>query len=128
MGKFIQVIYVDDDKETGSLLARILELVGIKVSANCRTAEELIEMVNTPQYREAGIFIIDIQLPKMTGVELVAKLRAEGETRPIILLSGFSKDDRWDLKEMRVEFIQKPYDFHELQQTINNLVHEPVMA
>lgn len=128
MGKYIQVICVDDDKETRSLLTRILELVGIQVSANYGSAEELLDMIHTPQYQQAGIFIIDVQLPKMTGVELVAKLRTEGEMRPIILLSGFSKDERWGLKDLQVEFIQKPYDFFELQEMINYLAYEPVMV
>jgi FixJ family two-component response regulator len=128
MRKSIQVICVDDDKETGSLLKRILELVGIKVSAYLRSAEELLAIMNTSLFQEAAMFIIDVQLPMMSGVELATKLRSNGEHRPIIMLSGFSKDEGWGLKDINVEFVQKPYDFNELQHMIKTLACEPVIV
>jgi len=127
MRNSIQVICVDDDRETGSLLSRILELVGIKVSANYRSAEEFLAIMNTSEFHEAGVFIIDVQLPKMSGVELASRLRSNGDDRPIILVSGLSKDDCWGMKEMKLEYIQKPFNFSELHQLIKKLVEEPVL-
>jgi two-component system response regulator MprA len=126
MEKTIPIICVDDDIIVHHLLTRVLELAGIKVLAWFKSAEELLEMRSEEKYRDAVMFLFDYQMPNMTGVELAKKLRTEGEQRPILLTSAFSKDHRWRLNELNVEYMQKPYDFEELESLIKNLAYQSV--
>jgi DNA-binding response OmpR family regulator len=123
----IRVICVDDDVVVHHLLTKVLELAGISILACYSSAEELLESKECMEFREAELFLLDLQMPNMTGVELAAKLRAEGEQRPILLTSAFSQDFRWGLRAMYVEYLQKPYDFDELESMIKNLVHQSVV-
>ena len=120
----IRVIFVDDDQKMAGLLPRVLALAGIRVLVVCTSAEELPAMRDTAVYEEADAFVIDVRLPKMTGVELVGKLRAERERRPILAVSAWSEEAGWELTEMKVEYLQKPYEFEELERTIKKLVEE----
>ena len=119
----VQVIFVDDDTIVHPLLTKVLELAGIKVLACCKSAEELLAMQNTPRYQDAQLFMFDVQMPRMTGVELAAKLRADGEKRPILVTSAYAVDFSWGLREMQVEYLQKPYDFAALENKIKNLAY-----
>ena len=127
MKETIKIICVDDDTVVHHLLTRVLELAGISTLAWCKSAEELLEMKDSTDYQEAAMFLFDFHMPNMTGAELAARLRAGGEKRPILLTSAFSYDFRWGLREMKVEFMQKPYDFDELESVIKNLVHQSVL-
>ena len=122
MPNTIRVICVDDDPKMASLLPRVLELAGIWVLTVCASAEEMLDMRETATYKEAEVFLIDVRLPKMTGVELARQLRAEGEERPILAMSAWSEEADWRLAEIDVEYLQKPYEFEELERTIKRLV------
>lgn len=123
----IRVICVDDDIVVHHLLTKVLRLVGIHVLACYKSAEDLLASKDRTEYREAEMLLLDLQMPNMTGVELAAKLRAEGERRPILLTSAFSQDFRWGLKAMDVQYLQKPYDFDQLESIIKNLVSQSVV-
>ena len=126
MEKPIRVICVDDDVVVHHLLTKVLSLAGINVLACFKSAEELLESKDCKEFREAELILLDLQMPNMTGVELAAKLRSESEQRPILLTSAFSQDFRWGLRAMDVEYLQKPYDFDQLESLIKNLVHQSV--
>jgi two-component system OmpR family response regulator len=128
MKQSIRVIYVDDDPKTTVLLPQALALAGIEVLAICASAEELLAMKDTEMYEKAEAFVIDVRLPEMTGVELAGKLRAEGERRPILAVSAWPKEAGWELAEMKVVYLQKPYEFEELERTIRRLVEESEAA
>ena len=118
----VKAIYIDDDPRMASLLPRVLALAGIDVSAVCPSAEALLAMKYTPAYAAAEIFVTDVQLPGMTGVELARTLRAEGERRPILVVSAWSETKAWGLAKMNVAYLQKPYEFEALENTIQKLV------
>ena len=68
--------------------------------------------------------IIDLGLPKMTGIEVIEKLRSEGKTYPIIILTARS---RWQEKVEGLEagaddYLTKPFHFEELQARVSALI------
>ena len=120
----VRVIYIDDDTRMAGLLPRVLELAGIRVLTVCASAEALLAMQDTAMYAEAEAFVTDVQLPGMTGVELARKLRAEGERRPILVVSAWSERVGWELAKMKVVYLQKPYEFEALENTIKSLAEK----
>src|SRR6187399_2214391 len=62
------------------------------------------------------IAVIDLGLPKLTGLELIRKLRTAGRTFPILILTA---RDRWQDKVEGLEagaddFVVKPFQFEEV--------------
>jgi two-component system, LuxR family, response regulator FixJ len=78
------VIVVDDDAAVRNSLKFSLEVDGFAVMTY-GSAEEL---VHTGNLRACRCLIVDQDMPRMTGLELVAALRKEGDEVPAILISG----------------------------------------
>jgi two-component system response regulator PhoP len=70
------------------------------------------------------VAIIDIGLPDFSGVELISKLRKEGSTTPVLLLTARS---RWQEKVEGLEagaddYLSKPFHYEELLARVNALL------
>src|SRR3546814_14209071 len=71
--------------------------------------------------------IIDLGLPKMSGMELVKQLREEGKQFPVLILTARSSwPDKVDgLKQGADDYLVKPFHVEELLARINALVRRP---
>ncbi len=78
-----QVAIVDDDEAVRDSLRFLLEVAGYSVAAFVSGAELL-----RTRPRSFVCLIVDQHMPQMTGLDLVATLRGEGETMPIMLITG----------------------------------------
>jgi FixJ family two-component response regulator len=65
---------------------------------------------------DAACLIIDIRMPKMSGLELQSRLKQEGRNIPIIFITAYDDDAEIRVHAMKqgaVEFLAKPFD-HQL--------------
>lgn len=121
MSTEIRVAYVEDEPSIAQLLSSGLGLFGITVCPLYMSAEALLDNRDNPKLKSAEILIFDIRLPGITGLELAKKLRAQGETRPFVLVSAWPKPPASELAEIGAAFIPKPFDFPDVVHTIQNL-------
>jgi len=77
------VAVVDDDDAVRHSLRFLLEVLGHKVETFASAAEFL-----KTELRTLACLILDQHMPAMTGLELAERLRADGNTIPIMLLTG----------------------------------------
>ena len=77
------VAIVDDDQAVRDSLRLLLELAGQSVESFASAADFL----SAPD-RKSECLILDHHMPGMTGLELAAKLRADGNFIPILLITG----------------------------------------
>ena len=116
----LNAIYVEDEPDIASLLQNILSAFGISVKTYERPDNFLAER-DEPAISDANLFIFDIRLPGMTGLELAAQLRSEGERRPILMVSAYSPPAPSELQELEASFHPKPFDFPVLVDTVRQL-------
>ncbi|MEE1656560.1 response regulator [Microvirga sp. CF3062] len=83
------VIVVDDDAAVRNSLKFALELEGLSVRL-FKDGAELLAATDLPQN---GCFVIDYNMPGMTGIELVDKLRQRHIENPAILIASQVSDD-----------------------------------
>ena len=69
---------------------------------------------------EIACLISDIRMPGMTGLELQAKLIAEGRQTPIIFITAYgnARTRMQALEAGAVEFLVKPFDDERLIGTV----------
>ena len=79
-----RILLVDDDSELRDYHAEILARYGYNVD----TAENGVVAWNTLHEVSYDLLITDNNMPKLTGLELIQKVRSEGMKLPIILASG----------------------------------------
>ena len=71
------------------------------------------------------LILLDLKLPKITGMEVLRELKGDPRTRPIpvaAMTSSKQQQDMFECYQLGVNsYIQKPIDFDEFQQTIKDL-------
>jgi FixJ family two-component response regulator len=102
------VAIVDDDRSVQSALQDLMESAGF--SARCfGSAEDFLEW---DQRNQTACLLLDIRMPGMSGLELQARLKAEGSLIPIIFITahGDTNMRMQAIKAGAVEFFTKPFD------------------
>jgi FixJ family two-component response regulator len=105
------IAIVDDDEDMQDSLRDLMEAAGL--TARCFGSAE--EFLSSDLRRQAACLIVDIRMPKMSGLQLQAKLIEEQSNTPIIFISAHG-DARMRIRAMRggaVEFLAKPFN-HQL--------------
>ena len=114
MTKLIAII--DDDDAMQDSLQDLMEAAGL-VARCFGSAEEFLE---SGLHRQAACLITDICMPKMSGLQLQARLKDEECDIPIIFITAYG-DARIRIQAMRegaVEILAKPFDHQLLLKTI----------
>jgi len=70
--------------------------------------------------RKAACLIVDIRMPKMSGLELQARLKQEQCNVPIIFITAYDEAETraQAMQEGAVEFLAKPFDHQLLLKTL----------
>ena len=98
---------VDDDRAVRQALAFLLASDGIPVRLH-ESAVAFLEAVA----RVSGCIVTDVRMPGLDGIELLRRLKARGETAPVIVMTGHA-DVPLAVAAMRegaADFIEKPFD------------------
>ena len=107
---------IDDDESICDSLRDLFESAGL--AARCFGSAE--EFLGSDLHRRAACVIADIRMPKMSGLELQARLKEEECDIPIIFITAYG-DGRMRIRAMRegaVEFLAKPLDHQLLLRTV----------
>jgi CheY-like chemotaxis protein len=102
------VAIVDDEAPVREALLDLLEEAGF--AAHVFASGE--EFLASGQHHECSCMIADIRMPGMSGLDLQARLNAEGVSIPIIFITAHG-DERLRMQALRsgaVEFLSKPFD------------------
>jgi CheY-like chemotaxis protein len=107
----------------------IVQVVSIKLKNNgfdVVTAENGADAYNLACQRVPDVIVTDYQMPAMSGIELIEKLRQNEQTAdiPVIMLTarGFAVDDN-QKEELKVSAcLSKPFSPRELLQTIESVL------
>jgi len=110
------IAIIDDDDAMQDSLRDLMKAAGL-VAQCFGSAEEFLE---SDLHTRAACLIVDIRMPKMSGLQLQAKLKDEECDIPIIFITAYG-DASMRIQAMRegaVEFLAKPFDHHQLLQTV----------
>lgn len=80
----IAVAIIDDDESLCRALARLLQVAGFR-PLTFLSAESFLD---SPDRRDMKCLLVDVQLGGMSGLALHRQLSAEGETTPVIYITG----------------------------------------
>jgi FixJ family two-component response regulator len=104
-----QVVSIIDDDESVRMAANSLVRSLGYVTHIFASAEEFLQ---SPDVHLTSCLIVDVQMPRMNGLELQDALRERGLRIPIIFITAFPKEE---LKARALEggaagFLNKPFD------------------
>jgi two-component system chemotaxis response regulator CheY len=121
----MQILVVEDEKALAHMIAMVLGGPESKVTGARNGFEALIRI--GAARRPFDVVITDHRMPRMNGLELVRRLRAQNFGGKIFVLSGYlSDEDIAAYEELRVDMMMsKPFDFDELQEAMIVLNKKP---
>ena len=116
----MRLLIVEDDLAIQAFLGRALAQSGYQVdtAASAKAGEKLaLEGVH-------DAIIIDLGLPDMDGLDLIARCRAQGSSAPVLILSARrSVDERVKgLEQGGDDYLTKPFALAELFARLRNLL------
>ncbi|MDD5320268.1 MAG: response regulator [Methylococcales bacterium] len=97
-----RVLIADDNEINLLLLANLLELLGCTVDTAVN-GKQALQLINTKHYQLA---IIDLNMPVMTGLELVKILRKQHNPLKIAAISAYAGDDK------KTEALNAGFDYY----------------
>ena len=119
------ILLVDDEDSVQKLLAYPLEREGFRV-LQAWDGEEALERFAEEQ---VDLVVLDVMLPKLDGLEVCKRLRAESEV-PIIMLTA--RDDELDkvlgLELGADDYITKPFSIREFRSRVRALLRRASAA
>ena len=118
----LTVYIVDDDESVRTALSRLMRSAGIESRAYESSERFLAEVRNEGN----ACILMDITMPRMNGMELVARLKEKGIAIPVIAISARDDDETRQLaQDLGVRFfMRKPVDDQALIDAINWVVKE----
>ena len=110
------IYLIDDDDAIRRSLSRMLVDVGYDVfDYNSATS-----FLSNSRVVSPAVILLDMQMPDLSGLELVDCLEKNGSTTPIVFLSGQSHPQQIvkGLKKGALDFLFKPFNLEELLNAI----------
>ncbi|MDD4587937.1 MAG: response regulator [Heliobacteriaceae bacterium] len=120
-----RVLVVDDQKGVRRLLEEALKFEGIDVEA-VGNGEEALEKVAVNRY---ALILLDVKMPGMNGLEVLAAFRERGLVTPVWLMTAYGElAAQQKAGEMGVaRYVVKPFNVLELIRSVRQFL-SPVMS
>jgi DNA-binding NtrC family response regulator len=82
-----KVLIVEDDNAMAQMCAKLIRRRGhtVLIAGSCHDALAVVR-----ELRDIDVVISDVQMPQMSGVQLLARLHALDATLPVILMTGYA--------------------------------------
>jgi two-component system response regulator PhoP len=122
----VRVLLIEDDAALRLGLARQLEADGYRVDHAADGAEGLFQAQEYP----VDLVIVDLGLPRLSGIDIVKRLRAEGRTMPILILTarGSWQEKVTGLEAGADDYLVKPFEYPELLARTRALLRRSLKA
>ncbi|MEQ1854161.1 MAG: response regulator transcription factor [Chthoniobacteraceae bacterium] len=116
----VRILVVEDDKKTGTFIAKALKAEGYAVDVLRDGDEALAAIEGTP----FDAVILDIMLIGRDGLSVLRQMRASGNQTPVLLLSARGQvNERVEgLNAGAEDYMAKPFALEELTARIRGLV------
>ena len=122
----MRLLLIEDDAALRLGLARQLEADGYRVDQAADGADGLFQASEYP----VDLAIVDLGLPKVNGLTVVQRLRGEGRTIPILILTarGSWQDKVVGLEAGADDYLVKPFEYPELAARVKALLRRSLKA
>ncbi len=119
----MRVLYVEDEKFLADAVKHNLEKQGIDVDYAADGEEGLDKAVSNIY----DCVVLDIMLPKLSGIDILKRMRERKISTPVIMLSALSEveDKVRGLDSGADDYLAKPFKTVELVARINALLRRP---
>lgn len=114
------VLLVEDNSDDEFIAKRILRKAGIQVIEVANDGQKALDLLLASGKPLPELVLLDLRLPKVSGLDLLAELRRQKRTMSLPVLVLTSSDDPKDreicMKLGAIEYLIKPIEVRDLQK------------
>jgi CheY-like chemotaxis protein len=93
-------LLVEDDSVDAIMVKRALEILKVtNPLVNYSDGEEALNYLRDPNNKKPGIILLDLNMPKMDGLEFLKVIKANDDFRKIPIIALTTSDDERDITE-----------------------------
>ncbi|MGE0454614.1 MAG: response regulator [Vicinamibacteria bacterium] len=116
----MHALVVDDDRQLRELISEHLEHEGFEVTT-ARDGQEALRLLHGGAAPD--VIVLDDEMPRLKGSDLLARLRAEGHGVAVVLVSGSLALDAQECARLGVgPVVRKPVALQDLLQAVSQAV------
>jgi CheY-like chemotaxis protein len=116
-----RVLIVDDDTAVVQVLQDALGLFRHDHAYTVETARDGAEALAALERAQFDLILLDMYMPRMNGLELLAQMRQRGLRTPVLMLTG-NEDNRSAADALAggiFAYVPKPFDLQHLEMLIS---------
>ncbi len=118
-----KILLVEDERSVSEPISDFLKFDGHNLELVIDGAEALLRL----RVSDFDLIILDWQLPKVTGIEVLQEYRRRGGQSPVLMLTGKSEvaSKTTGLDAGADDYLTKPFDMRELSSRVRALLRRP---
>lgn len=116
----MKLLIVEDERTMQGIIAKGLKKVGYAIDS-AYDGEEALELFSINEY---DLVVLDLNLPKVDGMEVLRQIRLRNQEVKVLILSARSEVEQRirGLDAGANDYLVKPFDFYELEARIRCLL------
>jgi PAS domain S-box-containing protein len=121
-----RILIIDDEKSIVTLLTYLFERLGYTVTSGTDPVETCKLFENDPN--RFDLIITDMTMPRMTGFDLIRRIKALRPDIPVILCTGYSDliDEQRAFEAGIAKYIMKPLALYNVAETVRRVLDNRV--
>jgi DNA-binding response OmpR family regulator len=118
-----EILLVEDEPDIAELLVHVLEDAGYHVR-HAPDGQEAIALLGNAA---ADLVVSDAMMPRMGGLELLARMRRSGALCeiPVLIVSALDEEDLRCRSTSAFSYLQKPFKVRQLLEQVRALMRIP---
>ncbi len=124
MVKTSQILVIDDEAGICEFLKDMFALEGYTVSA-AADAEEGLQMA---EKLRPDLVLLDLKMPKMSGMDVLRRIKAIDEATPIIMMTGYGTMDtaRTAMRLGAFDYVTKPFELAHVRAVARDAISQRI--
>lgn len=116
VGDLMKLLIVEDEKTLNKVISKRLESSGYTVFS-CFDGEEALQTLMKESF---DVVVMDIMMPKLSGIEVLKEMKLKGIETPVLFLTAKDtvEDRVYGLDLGAEDYLVKPFSFEELMARI----------
>lgn len=124
MNNRIKILVVDDKKVIGDFFDFTLGYFGHDITV----INDPNEAADVARHKDFDIAFLDIMMPHKDGVEVLREIKSIVPTLPVVMMSGYSLQERRDeAKELgAVDCLKKPFELDDVRRVVKEALGKSI--
>lgn len=118
-----KIAVIEDSDFTRKAIINALEEANYEVVADAKSAQDAYQAIQTGH---ADLFIIDVVMPEVSGIELAKKISEDFSNSRIIMMSSLNLESVVieSISSGAVDFLSKPFEMADLIKAVEKVEQE----